>query len=168
MLAPFRGALWPGGICLAFLLAPVSPASAQAERTRRPVGADHYSAGSCPARQPAVLAALLALLPVGGDALVWVPAIVVFASTSQLGSTIFPLIRGAGMSASENLIRRLGLRYHWRDHRAGVADRHGRATAFRRRDAVAPAGHPWFVPDYTLRQAGPTMLGPVDHRAGLA
>jgi predicted PurR-regulated permease PerM len=44
---------------------------------------------------------------VSGGALVWVPAIVVFASISQSGSTIFPLIRGAGVSASENLIRPL-------------------------------------------------------------
>jgi predicted PurR-regulated permease PerM len=43
---------------------------------------------------------------VGGDALVWVPTIV-FASTLQLGSTIFQLIRGAGVSASGNLIRPL-------------------------------------------------------------
>ncbi len=42
----------------------------------------------------------------GGDALVWVPTIV-FASTLQLGSTIFQLIRGAGVSASGNLIRPL-------------------------------------------------------------
>jgi predicted PurR-regulated permease PerM len=31
-----------------------------------------------------------------------------------------------------------------------------------------PAGHPWLVQNYALRQAGPTMLKPVDHRAGLA
>ena len=43
----------------------------------------------------------------GGDALAWVRATVVFAATSQLVSTIFPLIRGAAVSASDNLIRPL-------------------------------------------------------------
>ena len=106
-----------------------------------------------------VLAGFLALLPVGGAALVWVPAIIVLVSTSQWGSAIFLAIWGMGVSASDNLIatlvdfqpgagidsrrirrrdrRRLGLRPHRRDHRAGVADRHGRTTAVRRRDAGA-------------------------------
>jgi predicted PurR-regulated permease PerM len=94
------------GISLAFLPAPV-----HRWLVRRLKGRVGLSAGTItlqvpvlPAHRPAVLAALLALLSVGGDALVWVPAIV-FASTSQLGSTIFQLIRGTGVSASDNLIR---------------------------------------------------------------
>jgi predicted PurR-regulated permease PerM len=53
------------------------------------------------------LAALLALLPVGGAALVWVPAIIVLVSTSQWGSAILLAIWGMGVSASDNLIRPL-------------------------------------------------------------
>ena len=52
-----------------------------------------------------VLAGFLALLPVGGAALVWVPAIVVLVSTSQWGSAILLAIWGMGVSASDNLIR---------------------------------------------------------------
>ena len=52
-----------------------------------------------------VLAGFLALLPVGGAALVWVPAIVVLVSTSQWGSAIFLAIWGMGVSGSDNLLR---------------------------------------------------------------
>jgi len=52
-----------------------------------------------------VLAGFLALLPVGGAALVWVPAIIVLVSTSQWGSAILLAIWGMGVSASDNLLR---------------------------------------------------------------
>jgi predicted PurR-regulated permease PerM len=52
-----------------------------------------------------VLAAFLALFPVGGAAAVWVPAVAVLVSTSQWGSAIFLLIWGMGVSASDNLMR---------------------------------------------------------------
>jgi len=52
-----------------------------------------------------VLAGFLALLPVGGAALVWVPAIIVLVSTSQWGSAIFLAIWGMGVSGSDNLLR---------------------------------------------------------------
>jgi predicted PurR-regulated permease PerM len=54
-----------------------------------------------------VLAAVLALLPVGGAALVWVPAVVYLAATSQWGGAIFMLIWGTGVSVSDNLMRPL-------------------------------------------------------------
>lgn len=54
-----------------------------------------------------VLAAVLALLPVGGAALVWVPAAVYLAATSQWGWAIFMLIWGSGVSVSDNLARPL-------------------------------------------------------------
>ena len=52
-----------------------------------------------------VLAGFLALLPVGGAALVWVPAIIVLVSTSQWSSAILLAIWGMGVSASDNLLR---------------------------------------------------------------
>jgi predicted PurR-regulated permease PerM len=52
-----------------------------------------------------VLTALLALLPVGGAALVWVPAVVFLLATSQWGWALFMLIWGIGVSVSDNLIR---------------------------------------------------------------
>jgi predicted PurR-regulated permease PerM len=52
-----------------------------------------------------VLAAVLALLPVGGAALVWVPAVVFLAATSQWGWAIFMLAWGLGVSVSDNLMR---------------------------------------------------------------
>lgn len=54
-----------------------------------------------------VLAAFLALLPVGGAALVWVPAVAVLGSTSQWGWAIFLAIWGIGVSVSDNLMRPL-------------------------------------------------------------
>ncbi len=53
------------------------------------------------------LAAVLALLPVGGAALVWVPAVVFLAATSQWGWAIFMLVWGMGVSVSDNLMRPL-------------------------------------------------------------
>lgn len=54
-----------------------------------------------------VLAAILALLPVGGSALVWVPAVVFLAATSQWSWAIFMLIWGLAVSVSDNLMRPL-------------------------------------------------------------
>jgi predicted PurR-regulated permease PerM len=54
-----------------------------------------------------VLAAVLALLPVGGSALVWVPAVVFLAATSQWSVAIFMLIWGLAVSVSDNLMRPL-------------------------------------------------------------
>lgn len=52
-----------------------------------------------------VLAAALALLPVGGAAIVWVPAVFFLLATSQWGWAIFLLIWGTGVSVSDNLMR---------------------------------------------------------------
>jgi predicted PurR-regulated permease PerM len=54
-----------------------------------------------------VLAAVLALLPVGGSALVWVPAVVFLAATSQWSWAIFMLVWGLAVSVSDNLMRPL-------------------------------------------------------------
>jgi predicted PurR-regulated permease PerM len=54
-----------------------------------------------------VLAAVLALLPVGGSALVWMPGVVFLAATSQWGWAIFMLIWGSVVSVSDNLMRPL-------------------------------------------------------------
>jgi predicted PurR-regulated permease PerM len=54
-----------------------------------------------------VLAAVLALLPVGGAALVWGPAAVYLLATSQWGWAIFMLIWGSAVSVSDNLVRPL-------------------------------------------------------------
>jgi len=53
------------------------------------------------------LAAVLALLPIGGAALVWVPAVVYLAATSQWGWAIFMLVWGTGVSIADNLMRPL-------------------------------------------------------------
>ncbi|MEQ1592542.1 MAG: AI-2E family transporter [Thiobacillaceae bacterium] len=54
-----------------------------------------------------VLTAFVALLPVGGAALVWAPAVVFLVATSQWGWAIFLLIWGMGVSVSDNLLRPL-------------------------------------------------------------
>jgi predicted PurR-regulated permease PerM len=54
-----------------------------------------------------VLAAVLALLPVGGAALVWVPVVIFLAMTSQWSWAVFMLIWGMGVSVSDNLMRPL-------------------------------------------------------------
>jgi predicted PurR-regulated permease PerM len=54
-----------------------------------------------------VMTAFLALLPVGGAALVWVPALVYLLATSQWGWAFFMLIWGMGVSVSDNLMRPL-------------------------------------------------------------
>ncbi len=52
-----------------------------------------------------VLAGFLALLPVGGAALVWVPAIIVLVATSQWGSALLLASWGLVVSVSDNLLR---------------------------------------------------------------
>ncbi len=59
-----------------------------------------------------VLAAILALLPVGGAALVWVPAVLTLVVTSHWGWAIFMLLWGIGVSSSDNLIRPLLISRH--------------------------------------------------------
>ncbi|NMG75923.1 AI-2E family transporter [Aromatoleum diolicum] len=54
-----------------------------------------------------VLAALVALLPVGGAALVWLPGVLVLAANSDWGWATFLLIWGIGVSVSDNLLRPL-------------------------------------------------------------
>ncbi len=60
----------------------------------------------------AVLTALLALLPVGGAALVWAPAALYLAATSQWGFAIFLTIWGSGVSVIDNLLRPLLISRH--------------------------------------------------------
>lgn len=52
-----------------------------------------------------VLAALLAMLPVGGAAIVWVPAVLWLAATQQWAWAIFMTAWGAGVSSSDNFLR---------------------------------------------------------------
>lgn len=54
-----------------------------------------------------VLAALLALLPIGGAALVWVPGVLFLAAHSEWGWAIFLIVWGLGVSLSDNLLRPL-------------------------------------------------------------
>jgi predicted PurR-regulated permease PerM len=54
-----------------------------------------------------VLAAVCALLPIGGAAIVWAPAVVTLAATSHWGWAIFMLIWGIGVTVSDNLVRPL-------------------------------------------------------------
>lgn len=59
-----------------------------------------------------VLAAFLALLPAGGAGIVWVPAVVYLAATSQWGWALFMLIWGLVVSTSDNLMRPLLISRH--------------------------------------------------------
>jgi predicted PurR-regulated permease PerM len=52
-----------------------------------------------------VLASVLALLPFGGAALVWVPAVLYLFATGQIGMAIFMLVWGGVISTSDNFIR---------------------------------------------------------------
>jgi predicted PurR-regulated permease PerM len=52
-----------------------------------------------------VLAAVLALLPFGGAALVWVPGVLYLLGTGQIGWAIFLAIWGGVVSVSDNFIR---------------------------------------------------------------
>jgi predicted PurR-regulated permease PerM len=59
-----------------------------------------------------VLAAVLALLPVGGAALVWVPAVIFLAFTSEWGWAVFMLLWGTAVSVSDNLMRPMLISRH--------------------------------------------------------
>lgn len=52
-----------------------------------------------------VLATILALLPAGGAALVWIPGVVYLGATGHWSMTIFMLIWGLIVSTSDNLLR---------------------------------------------------------------
>jgi predicted PurR-regulated permease PerM len=52
-----------------------------------------------------VLAGLLALLPAGGAAIVWIPAVLYLAAAGHWGMTIFMLISGVIISTSDNILR---------------------------------------------------------------
>jgi predicted PurR-regulated permease PerM len=52
-----------------------------------------------------VLAAILALLPAGGAAIVWVPGVIFLAANGQWGMTIFLGIWGMIVSTSDNILR---------------------------------------------------------------
>jgi predicted PurR-regulated permease PerM len=54
-----------------------------------------------------VVGAVVALLPFGGAALVWVPAVVYLAATSEWGWAVFMFVWGTGVSLSDNLVRPL-------------------------------------------------------------
>lgn len=54
-----------------------------------------------------VLAGALGLLPVGGTAFVWVPAVIYLAATSQWNWAIFMLVWGSGVAIIDNLLRPL-------------------------------------------------------------
>ncbi len=52
-----------------------------------------------------VLTAVVALLPAGGAAIVWLPATLYLAATAQWGWAIFMLVWGVGVSVSDNFLR---------------------------------------------------------------
>jgi predicted PurR-regulated permease PerM len=52
-----------------------------------------------------VLAAILALLPAGGAAIVWIPAVLFLGATGQWGMTVFMLVWGVIVSTSDNFMR---------------------------------------------------------------
>jgi predicted PurR-regulated permease PerM len=52
-----------------------------------------------------VLAGILALLPAGGAAIVWIPAELYLAAAGQWGMTIFMLISGVVISSADNFLR---------------------------------------------------------------
>ncbi len=52
-----------------------------------------------------VLAAVLALLPAGGAAIVWLPAMLYLAASAQWGLAIFMLVWGVVVSVSDNVLR---------------------------------------------------------------
>jgi predicted PurR-regulated permease PerM len=54
-----------------------------------------------------VLAALLSLLPVGGSALVWIPAVIWLFLDKHWGWGIFLLVWGSGISTMDNVVRPL-------------------------------------------------------------
>jgi predicted PurR-regulated permease PerM len=52
-----------------------------------------------------VLAAILALLPAGGAAIVWIPAVLFLGASGRWGWALFMLIWGAVVSTSDNVLR---------------------------------------------------------------
>ena len=52
-----------------------------------------------------VLAGILALLPAGGAAIVWIPAVLYLAAVGQWGMTIFMLVSGVIISTADNFLR---------------------------------------------------------------
>jgi predicted PurR-regulated permease PerM len=52
-----------------------------------------------------VLATLLALLPAGGAAIVWIPAVLYLGTTGRWGMTVFMLVWGIIVSTSDNIMR---------------------------------------------------------------
>jgi predicted PurR-regulated permease PerM len=54
-----------------------------------------------------VVTAVCALLPVGGAALVWIPAVIYLSFTSDWGWAIFMLVWGSGVSVIDNVLRPL-------------------------------------------------------------
>ncbi|MCU0758532.1 MAG: AI-2E family transporter [Steroidobacteraceae bacterium] len=59
-----------------------------------------------------VLAAICALLPAGGAAIVWVPGALWLLATGEWGWGVFMLVWGALVSVSDNLIRPIAIRSH--------------------------------------------------------
>ncbi len=59
-----------------------------------------------------VLAALLALLPAGGAAIVWVPGVLWLLTIQSYGWAIFLLIWGLGVSVSDNIVRPMLISSH--------------------------------------------------------
>jgi predicted PurR-regulated permease PerM len=52
-----------------------------------------------------VLAAILALLPAGGAAIVWIPGMLYLAASGRWGRAIFMLVWGTFISTSDNILR---------------------------------------------------------------
>lgn len=59
-----------------------------------------------------VLTAFVSLLPVGGAALVWVPAVGYLAATSQWGWALFMVLWGTMVSVSDNILRPILISSH--------------------------------------------------------
>lgn len=59
-----------------------------------------------------VLAALLALLPAGGAAIIWVPGVLWLLTIQSYGWAIFLLIWGLGVSVSDNIVRPMLISSH--------------------------------------------------------
>lgn len=52
-----------------------------------------------------VLAAILALLPAGGAAIVWIPGVIYLAATGRWGMAVFLVVWGVVVSTSDNILR---------------------------------------------------------------
>ena len=118
-----------------------------------------------------VLAAILALLPAGGAAIVWIPAVLYLVASGPLGDGVFMLIWGVIVSTSDNFLRpdpgvalRAGVGVHGV---RGRGRRHRRLRHHRhRRGAGVPGaggGHP-----AVLRREGDRAEQAATGRAGAA